>query len=154
MIRILFYIAQSEMEEVQKSMKGSFVGIGINYNLFNDTLAIIKAIPGGPSYKAGLRAGDRILFADNHKIFGNNLTNDSLVNILKGKMDSTVKLKVYRKKDGKFLNVDVKRGEIPLKSVDVAIKINDTLGYIKIIVFQRQRIRSLKQDWINYRLRE
>ncbi len=138
------YIAQSEMEEVQKSMKGSFVGIGINYNLFNDTLAIIKAIPGGPSYKAGLRAGDRILFADNHKIFGNNLTNDSLVNILKGKMDSTVKLKVYRKKDGKFLNVDVKRGEIPLKSVDVAIKINDTLGYIKINRFSETTYKEFK----------
>lgn len=138
------YIAQDEMEEVGQSMKGSFVGIGINYNTFNDTVAIIKPIPGGPSDKAGLLAGDRILYADQIKIYGESLSNDSLVGILKGQADTKVKLKIFRKKTNQYFDVNVTRGEIPLKSVDASIKINDTLGYIKINRFSETTYNEFK----------
>ena len=93
------YIAKSEMDEVQESMKGSFVGIGVNYYNYKDTLTVIKPVFGGPSYKAGLKNGDRILFADDFKLFGNDIKNDSLVSILKGDSGSKVTLKVFRKKE-------------------------------------------------------
>ncbi len=139
------YIAKSEMEEVEQSMKGSFVGIGINYNSFNDTLAVIKSIPGGPSAKAGIQAGDRLLYAGKQQLFGQHLSNDSVVNILRGETNSKVQLQVYRKKTNQVLNINVIRGEIPLKSVDVAIKLNDTLGYIKVNRFAETTFTEFKE---------
>src|SRR6187402_827478 len=68
------YIAQNEMEEVSQSMRGDFVGIGINFFMYKDTVSIIKPVEGGPSEKAGIKAGDRILFAGKDKLFGKKFT--------------------------------------------------------------------------------
>lgn len=126
------YISKSEFDEVQNVMKGSFVGIGINYYMLNDTLAVVKPLPGGPSDKAGLKAGDRILYAEKVQLFDQKLSNDSIVNLLKGSNGSKALLKVYRKSTNKTFNVEIIRGEVPLKSVDTAIKIDEKTGYIKI----------------------
>lgn len=139
------YIAKSEMQEVEQSMKGSFVGIGINYNNFNDTLAVIKSIAGGPSAKAGIQAGDRLLYAGKRQLFGQHLTNDSVVSILRGEVNSQIQLQIYRKKTKQIMNVLVTRGEIPLKSVDVALKLKDTLGYIKINRFAENTYTEFKE---------
>ncbi len=138
------YIAKSEMDEVQESMKGSFVGIGINYYNYKDTLTVIKPVFGGPSYKAGLRNGDRILYADDKKLFGKEINNDSLVNLLKGDSGSKVTLKVYRKTENKIIPVVVTRGDIPLKSVDVALMLTDKIGYIKINRFSETTYSEFK----------
>lgn len=138
------YIAKSEMDEVQDNMKGSFVGIGINYYNYKDTLTIIKPVFGGPSYKAGLQNGDRILYADQIKLFGSGLKNDSLVSLLKGDAGSKVILKVFRKKENKIFNVAVTRGDIPLKSVDVGLKISNQTGYIKINRFSETTYTEFK----------
>ena len=131
------------MDEVQESMKGSFVGIGINSYQFRDTLTVIKPIYEGPSYKAGLKSGDRILQADNIKLFGN-INNDSIINILKGDSGSKVKLKIYRKSENKLFDVVVTRGEIPLKSVDVGLMLNDKTGFIKINRFSETTYAEFK----------
>lgn len=138
------YIAKSEMDEAQESMKGSFVGIGINYYNFKDTLAIIKPVFGGPSYKAGLKSGDRILYANKHKLFGSTIANDSLVDLLKGDSGSQVTLKVFRKKENKTFDVVVTRGDIPIKSVDVGLMLNKNLGYIKINRFAETTYTEFK----------
>src|SRR5690606_20208654 len=91
------YISRSEFEDVQNAMKGSFVGIGINYYVLNDTLAVVKPLRGGPSAKAGIKAGDRILYADKTQLFDQGLSNDSIINLLKGVDGSKAFLKVYRK---------------------------------------------------------
>jgi len=126
------YINKSEMREVSQSMKGDFVGIGINFYMFNDTLAVINPIKNGPSDKAGLQAGDRILYAGSAKLFGRKLPTDSLFSKLKGKVGSEVELTVFRKNGNKFLKYKVIRGVIPIKSVDVAVMVDKTTGYIKI----------------------
>ena len=138
------YIAKSEMDEVQESMKGSFVGIGINYYNYNDTLTVIKPVFGGPSYKAGLKNGDRILYANDIKLFGRNIKNDSLVSILKGDSGSKVTLKVFRKNENKLFSVVVTRGDIPLKSVDVGLMLNDKVGFIKINRFSETTYAEFK----------
>src|SRR5690606_18460089 len=126
------YISKSEFEDVQEVMKGSFVGIGINYYMLNDTLAVVKPLDGGPSHKAGLQAGDRILAVDGKRLYNMNISNDSVVNLLKGNKGSSLTMEIYRKKEKRTFQVKVVRGEVPLKSVEAAIKVNDTLGYIKI----------------------
>lgn len=126
------YIAKNEMEQVAQSMKGDFVGIGVNFYMYKDSVAIIKPIPGGPSEKAGLKAGDRILFANNDKLFGRKLSNDTLFSKLKGEEGSKVTLTVFRKSDNKKFKVNVTRDVVPIKSVDAAVMVNKSTGYIKV----------------------
>jgi carboxyl-terminal processing protease len=126
------YIPPSEQAQVAESMRGEFVGIGVNFYMYKDSLAIIKPIEDGPSEKAGIQSGDRILYADKTKLFGRKLPTDSLFSKLKGKEGSEIWVTVYRKSANKKLNFKIKRGVIPIKSVDAALLLNPTTGYIKI----------------------
>lgn len=126
------YIAKEDMRQVAQSMKGDFVGIGVNFYMYKDSVAIIKPVPQGPSDKAGIKAGDRILFAGNDQLYGRKLPNDSLFSKLKGEEGSSIELTVYRKTEGKQFKVNVVRDIIPIKSVDAAVLLDNKTGYIKI----------------------
>jgi carboxyl-terminal processing protease len=126
------YIPKSDLDAVTQSMRGDFVGIGVNFYMFNDTLAVIKPIENGPSEKAGIMAGDRILFANKLQLYKKNIQTDSLFSVLKGAKESTIKLTIFRKSENKKFAVNVKRDVIPIKSVDVALMVSKTAGYIKI----------------------
>ncbi|WP_310557414.1 S41 family peptidase [Flavobacterium sp.] len=126
------YIAKNENEEVAQSMRGDFVGIGVNFFVQNDTVAVIKPVEGGPSEKAGIIAGDRILSANNETLFGKKITTEKLYSKLKGEADSEVLLTIFRKSENKKINIKVIRKTIPVKSVDIAIMLHKTSGYIKI----------------------
>lgn len=126
------YIPPSEQTQVAESMKGDFVGIGINFYLYKDTVAVIKPVANGPSEKAGIQSGDRILYAGKTKLYGRHLPSDSLFSTLKGTVGSTIEVTVYRKATHQKLKFKIKRAVIPLKSVDVALMLHPTVGYIKI----------------------
>lgn len=126
------YVPPSEQTAVAENMKGDFVGIGVNFYNYNDTIAVIKPIENGPAEKAGIKSGDRILYADNFKLFGKKLKNEVLYSKLKGEKESEVTLTIYRKSENKNLKIKVVRDVIPIKSVDIAILLNKTTGYIKI----------------------
>ena len=126
------YVPPSEQTAVAESMKGDFVGIGVNFYNYNDTIAVIKPLENGPAQKAGIKEGDRILYANNFKLFGKNLKNEVLYSKLKGEIDSEVTLTIFRKSENKQLKIKVKRDVVPIKSVDVGIVLNKNTGYIKI----------------------
>jgi carboxyl-terminal processing protease len=126
------YIPASDQQQVMESMKGNFVGIGVNFYMYKDSVAVIKPVENGPSAKAGIKAGDRILYADKTKLYGRKLTTDSLFSKLKGTVGSDIELTIYRKSERKKLKIKIKRDVIPLKSVDAALLLNITTGYIKI----------------------
>lgn len=126
------YISKKDLKSVTENMKGDFVGIGVNFYVYKDTVAVIKPIHNGPSERAGIKAGDRILFADNYQLFDKKIQNDSLFSKLKGEKGSTVLITVFRKTTNEKLKIKVKRDVIPIKSVDIALKVNDEIGYIKI----------------------
>lgn len=126
------YIAKNDFEHVEENMKGNFVGIGINFYMYNDTLTVIRTIENGPSEKAGLQAGDRILLADRDTIFGKKFASDSIVSKLRGKEKTALDVRVFRKTDNKKHDFTIIRDVIPIKSVDISLKIDDTTGYIKI----------------------
>lgn len=126
------YVPPSEQTAVAESMKGDFVGIGVNFYNYNDTIAVIKPLENGPAYKAGVKEGDRILYADNFKLFGKKLKNEVLYSKLKGEIDSEVTLTIFRKSENKQLKIKVKRDIVPIKSVDIGLLVNKTTGYIKI----------------------
>ncbi len=137
------YISSAELEGITENMKGDFIGIGVTYYPFRDTISVINTIKGGPSEKTGIKAGDRILMADKDTLYGENLIKDGLANKLRGVLDSKVNLQIYRKEKGVF-NVVVKRGRVPLKSVDAAYMIDETIGYIKVNRFAETTYKEFK----------
>ena len=92
-----------------QNMKGDFVGIGINFYKINDTIAVIRPLSGSPSEKAGIEAGDRILYANDVPLFNQELDNDSLTHFLKGKVNSKVTLKVFRKGRKELVRISGKK---------------------------------------------
>lgn len=126
------YIPKEELAQVNESMEGNFVGIGVNFYMYKDSLTVIKPVKNGPSEKAGIKAGDRILFANKQQLFGKKVKNEKLFKILKGELGSKVNLVVYRKSENRKLSVVVTRDLIPVNSVDVATMIDANTGYIKI----------------------
>lgn len=143
------YIAKNEMEQVTQSMKGDFVGIGVNFYMYNDSVAVIKPIANGPSEAAGLRAGDRILYAGGTKLFGRKLPTDSLFAKLKGEEGSKVNLTIYRKSENKKFKVNITRGVVPIKSVDIAIMLDKKTGYIKINRFAETTYKEFHTGLLN-----
>lgn len=139
------YVPPSQQTEVAESMKGDFVGIGVNFYMHNDTVAIIKPVEGGPSDKAGIKSGDRILYAGKDRLFGRKLPTDSLFTKLKGEVGSEVMLTVYRKSENKKLQFKIKRNVVAIKSVDVAVMISPATGYIKINRFAETTYHEFKE---------
>ena len=140
------YIPQDEYANISASMKGDFVGIGVSFYNVNDTIAVIQALEGGPSQKVGIRGGDRILYANGQKLFNKNISNDSITDHLKGEENSKVALKVYRKGEPRLLEFNVRRGKVPLKSVDATYMLTEDLGYIKINRFAESTYQEFKES--------
>ncbi|MCF6131751.1 S41 family peptidase [Flavobacterium wongokense] len=126
------YLPPSEQSSEAEIMKGDFVGIGVNFYMYNDTVTVVKPLENGPAEKAGILSGDRILYAGKSKLFGRKLPTDSLYGKLKGEEGSNVKLTIFRKSLNKKLTVNVTREVVPIKSVDTYLMLNKTSGYIKI----------------------
>ena len=110
------YISKQELDLISDRMKGNFVGIGVSFLMVGDTVTVVNVIEGGPSKRAGILPGDRILIANNDTLFKRKLKNLDVVSKLKGKSKSLIKLKIYRKSTSEFLDFEFNRGEVPLKS--------------------------------------
>ncbi len=138
------YIPKENLQAVTENMQGNFVGIGVQFRMINDTITVIQPIKGGPSIKAGIKAGDRILIADTDTLFGKNLFTSSVPKYLKGKPNTNVNLKIYRKSNDSLFDIDLTRGRVNIKSVDLAYMLNDSIGYIKLDRFARNTYREFK----------
>jgi carboxyl-terminal processing protease len=126
------YIPKEEQKQETEIMNGDFVGIGVNFYVYKDSVAVVKPIENGPAARAGIQSGDRILYADSFKLFGKKIVNDTLFNKLRGEEGSKVALTIYRKSENKKFKVLIERGVVPIKSVDAYVMLNKTTGYIKI----------------------
>lgn len=126
------YIPADAYEKNAEDMRGNFVGIGISFYPYNDSIAVIRALDGGPAAKEGIKGGDRILYADDKPLFGPDFNRDSISAYLKGEKNSRVTLKVFRKGEKDLLTFKVKRKDVPLVSVDASYKLTDKIGYIKV----------------------
>ncbi|WP_196886944.1 S41 family peptidase [Aureivirga sp. CE67] len=126
------YIPKENLEQVTERMQGNFVGVGIQFRMYKDTLMVVRTIEDGPSEKAGILAGDRFLMANKDTLFGRQFSSLDVMKSLKGIPDSEIDLLVYRKSTGEKLNIPVTRGKVSIKSIPVAYMLNDTTGYIKM----------------------
>ncbi|MGA9271225.1 MAG: S41 family peptidase [Lutimonas sp.] len=140
------YISARELEQVSESMNGKFVGIGIQFRMYRDSLTVIKVLEDGPSKKAGIKAGDRILLADNDTLFGQDITSNYVMKALKGKPDTSVDLTVYRKSEDRTIPFTIERGEVPINSVDAHYMLTEDLGYIKVNKFAATTYDEFKES--------
>lgn len=131
------YIPAQQVEQVNEPLQGNFDGIGVSFNMPDDTVIIITVISGGPSEKVGIRPGDRIITINDSVVAGKRIDQDDIVKMLKGPRGTTVKVGIQRKHEPDLLHFIITRDKIPLKSVDVAYMINDSTGFIKISKFAR-----------------
>jgi carboxyl-terminal processing protease len=139
------YIPESEMARVTENMKGDFVGIGINFYRTSDTITVIRAVKDGPSDKAGIKGGDRILYADDVPIFGANLSEEAILGKLKGEINTKVRLRVLRKGEPDLLSFTVIRDNVPIRSVDAAYMLTEKVGYIKLNRFAESSYKEFKK---------
>ncbi|WP_034259325.1 S41 family peptidase [Aequorivita capsosiphonis] len=138
------YIPKSQYAHNADDMRGAFIGIGISFYNYKDSIAVIRTIKDGPAEKAGIKSGDRIIYADGKKLFGELIDRDSISNYLKGEINSKVALDVYRPSENKTLEIKVRRKQVPLVSVDASYKITDDLGYIKINRFSETTFKEFE----------
>ena len=131
------YFSSEELKAATDDLNGSFSGIGISFVMVNDTIGVVEVIPGGPSEKVGLMAGDRIITIDDSVATGEKMTNGAVMKRLRGEKGSKVKLGIQRQNSKKLLSFTITRGDIPVNTVDAYYMIDDITGYIKINQFGR-----------------
>ena len=134
------YIAAKRVDEVEAPLKGNFEGVGVRFQILNDTLMVVQAIPGGPSQKVGVSAGDKIIKIDEELVAGVGLSNTGIRNRLLGKKGTKVTMSIQRKGDEDLIDFEVTRDKIPIYSVDASYMIDDEIGYIKINAFARTTV--------------
>ena len=137
------YLPPVELTESETELSGNFEGIGIQFNVPNDTAIVLSVIPGGPSEKAGLSQGDRIVLVNERTIAGNKTPQDSMVRMMKGPSGSKVKITVNR--DGTLIPFEITRDKIPVNCVDAAFMIDESTGYIKLSKFTRTTYKEVSQ---------
>lgn len=137
------YSDAEETKALTEPLQGNFSGIGIQFNMLNDTLYVIQTIAGGPSEKVGIVAGDRIIAADDTVISGVKKKNSEIMKILRGPKGSTVKVTVLRKGEDEFLEFNIVRDDIPIYSIDATYMVNDSVGYIKLTRFAESTAKEM-----------
>ncbi len=138
------YIPKSNYANTADDMRGAFIGIGVSFYIYKDSIAVINPIVGGPAEKSGIKAGDRIVYADGHRLYGEQIERDSITNFLKGEINSRVGLKVYRPSENKILDINLRRKQVPIVSVDASYKLTDDMGYIKINRFSETTYKEFE----------
>lgn len=137
------YLPPVELEESDSELAGKFDGIGITFNVPNDTAIVLNVIAGGPAEKSGLMAGDRIIKVDDKVIAGTKTPQDSMVRMMKGPSGTKVNISVSR--DRQIIPFEITRGKIPIHSVDAAFMVSDTIGFIKLAKFSRTTYEEFEQ---------
>lgn len=128
------YIPYSEIERFNRDVESSFYGVGITYEVLNDTMCVVDVVQGSPAQRQGIRGGDRLTHVDG-KTIGAGVTVDEMADMLRGDKDTEVKVTVYRPAEGRTFTLSLVRDEIPSTSVDAAYMLNDSTGYVRINKF-------------------
>lgn len=146
------YIPASELQTVTEDLEGSFSGVGVSFQILNDTVNVIEVVAGGPAEKVGLLAGDRIVRADSVNLTGKNATNENVFKNLRGKKGTPVTLIIERSTSKKPLTYEVVRGDVPVNSVDAKYMLNDTVGYVRVSKFARTTYDEFHSALVDMRL--
>jgi carboxyl-terminal processing protease len=126
------YLTKEEVKDLNEPLQGNFEGVGVSFNILHDTVYIIAPVAGGPSDKAGIMAGDRIIKVDGRNVAGIGITSEQVYALLRGKKGSKVTVSILRKNVPGLSEYNIIRDKIPIYSIDAFYQINEDIGYIKI----------------------
>ena len=124
------FIPVSELQEITEDMVGKFEGIGVEFNFFEDTVHVVYVLTNGPSYKAGIQIGDKIIQVNKEAIIGDTISSEAVKQKIRGASGTLANLTIIRNRVSK--NISVTRGTIPLPAIDAAYVLNSSTGYIKL----------------------
>jgi len=136
------YITKDEVEEMNQPLEGNFEGVGISFSVIQDTLTVMTTIPGGPSEKVGLKAGDRIIKVDAKGITNIGLKTPDVYKLLRGNKGTTVNLTISRKGEAAPLDFTIVRDKIPIYSLDAAFMLNKETAFVKLNRFAATTIEE------------
>ncbi|NSW44613.1 MAG: S41 family peptidase [Bacteroidales bacterium] len=139
------YISKDEVREMNEPLEGNFEGVGIQFNIFEDTILVVNPIPGGPSEKLGIRAGDRIIKIDGVNVAGVKIKNNEVFKKLRGKKGTQVTVSILRRGEKELLDFTITRDKIPIYSLDAAYMIDKEIGYIKLNRFAATTIEEFQK---------
>ena len=129
------YISSEDLKATNEPLKGSFDGIGIEFSIIGDTIRVVTPLSGGPSEALGIQAGDKIVKIEGRNAAGIKITNQNVIDKLRGEEGTKVNITIQRGNASKPINYTITRGKIPIYSVDVAYMVNKKTGYIKVSRF-------------------
>ena len=138
------YIPPSHLQEVNEDLMGNFEGIGVEFNIFSDTVHIVHVLANGPSDKAGVQVGDKIIGVNNEPIAGKDLSSDDIKKKIRGERGTAVKITVLRKNEKK--DISITRGTIPIHAVDASYMLDQRTGYIKLNKFSETAYEEFMQS--------
>lgn len=139
------YIPAKELQEADEPLNGNFEGVGIQFNIFRDTIMVVSPISGGPSEKLGIMAGDRIVTVDGEVVAGTGVTNKDVQRLLKGPKGTKVTVGILRSGERKLIEFEIIRDKIPIFSVDAAFMVAPGVGYIKVNRFAKTTMSEMSQ---------
>jgi carboxyl-terminal processing protease len=147
------FIAAKDLTAINQEISGNFDGVGIEFFIVNDTVMVVSVVSGGPAESVGVQAGDKIIMINDTLFAGKNIDDQSVVNHLRGKKGTRVKVGIKRSSVSRLVNIMITRGKIPMYSVDASYMADKNTGLIKISRFSETTydefmaaLRQLKQQ--------
>ena len=138
------YIPKSDVQKANEPLDGSFVGVGIAFQLVKDTINVVEVIHGGPAEKVGLLPGDKVVKVDDNPAVGDSITNKWVYDHLRGKKNTRVKLGIKRGGTTSLINFDIQRDAVPINSVNTYFMIDKEVGYIALSRFSRTSAKEVR----------
>jgi len=142
-----YYLSVQELKESNEPLQGNFEGVGIQFNIFHDTIMVVSPISGGPSEKVGIRSGDKIVMINDTLVAGVSIKNQDVYKKLRGKKGTKVRIKMMRRGEKELIEFTVTRDKIPVFSVDASYISAPEVGYIKINRFAATTMTEFKDAW-------
>lgn len=139
------YIPEKEVKRMNEPLEGNFEGIGIQFNILNDTLLVVSPISGGPSEKLGILSGDKIINIEGELVAGIGLKNSDVTKKLRGKKGTKVTVDIFRRGEKKLIPFEITRDKIPIYSVDAAYMAEPDVAYIKVNRFARTTMEEYEK---------
>ncbi len=139
------YISKEDVEKANEPLEGSFEGVGLTFQLYKDTILVIAPIPGGPSDRVGILAGDKIIKVNGEDAYGDKITNQWVMDHLRGKKGTEVNVSIYRHGVDGLIDFTIVRDKIPLNSIDAAFMLDNKTGYIKLNRFARNSLDEFNE---------
>ena len=143
------YFSAEELKQADEPLNGNFEGIGVQFNIFKDTIVVVSPISGGPSERLGIRSGDRFVEVDGENVAGIGITNKDVMKLLKGPKGTVVQVGVKRDGEPELITFDIVRDKIPIYSIDAAHMVDNKVGYIKVSRFAKTTMDEFRDALVD-----